>query len=80
MKKTLENLPPSSDKDFWGEGEVNLFEAKESATKSRHFPIVQRGPYFVCKGCDFEHTIPADPKKFTVKNGYLVGIDKIKNL
>ena len=74
----LQELPPSSDKEFWGDGEVNRFKLEEKTMPAdRHFPVVRRGPYFVCKGCNYEHTIPTDPKKYTVKDGYLVRLDKV---
>lgn len=80
--KELKDLPPSSNKKFWGEdARINLVD-KNSIPKMRvkeHFPIVRQGPYFVCKGCPYEHTIPLDPKKFEIKEGRLVRLDKTKN-
>ena len=76
--KKVPGLPPSSDKEFWSEAGVNLIDLKEVEKQIKiiklkdHYPVYQQGPYFICRGCPFKHTIPLDPNKFMVKEGKIV--------
>ncbi len=69
------NLPSSLDKEFWAKEAVTTLIDTEKLSKpnmTKHFPIVKKGPYFICRGCPFEHSIPLDPNKWDVKDGRLV--------
>jgi hypothetical protein len=73
--KVPENLPPSSDKDFWGDSEIGVIK-RHSFEMNNHYPVYIRGGVFVCKGCPFEHTLPLSTDKFTVKDGHVLPLDK----
>jgi len=74
--KEVEELPSSSDERFWPKRSTKVFPKPQPRRVKEHYPIVKRGPYFICTGCPNEHTISVDPKKFTVKDGRLVPLDK----
>jgi len=64
-------LPPSSDKEFWGENEIEVFDKPEVSDTRDHY-FVWRGPYAVCIKCDYEHTATIDPQKYDIKHGQFV--------
>jgi len=59
-KKISENLPPSSDKEFWEDAEIHTINLDKVPKKQmgKHNKLIMRGPYLVCLSCPFEHTIP----------------------
>lgn len=65
------SLPPSSDKEFWGENEVNVFDKPTPQPKKEH-TLVWKGPFAVCISCDYEHTVKADILKQDIVDGKLV--------
>lgn len=65
------SLPPSDDKEFWGENEIEVVDVPTPKVEETHY-LVWRGPFAVCTSCPYEHTIPVDPKKYDIKNGVLV--------
>jgi hypothetical protein len=54
--KPFNPLPPSSDKDFWGDAEIIQIE-KTMVTPPSHHTIVQMGAELVCISCPFQHTV-----------------------
>ena len=72
-KKIPENLPPSSDKEFWGDAETHSISLKKNPVMSKHKKLIMRGPYLVCLSCPFEHTIPG---YILDKKGKLVKVKK----
>lgn len=69
--KKPEHLPPSSDKEFWGEdAEVNTIDRNKLVTPdmSKHH-LEWQGPYAVCVSCPFRHAVPLDFKKYNLIDG-----------
>jgi hypothetical protein len=64
-------LPPSSDKEFWGENEIYVFDKPEALNTGDHY-FVWRGPHAVCVKCPYEHTVPIDFRKYDIKHGQFV--------
>lgn len=64
-------LPPSSDREFWGDDAtittVNIENTKVRAT-TEHF-LVWEGSHARCVTCDYPHTIPLDFRKYDLVNG-----------
>lgn len=65
------SLPPSSDKEFWGDNEINVFDVPEVKPEKDHY-LVWQGPYAVCTSCKYQHTVPIDFQKFDIVEGKLV--------
>lgn len=55
----MENLPGSSDKEFWL-GDINQTQVVKKKAEKTH-RLVKKGPYVVCVSCPYEHTVPLDP-------------------
>ena len=60
QKPELKELPPSTDKGFWGEdADINLIHKDQL---QRHTPncgsFRQQGPFVICGTCPNAHTIP----------------------
>ncbi len=67
-------LPPSSDKEFWGDDFHSVVRrvsdiAEETANikqiMSNH-RIQMQGQEFICSSCPHMHSIPLDPRKYTL--------------
>lgn len=69
------DLPPSSDKKFWGENaDVNLINKNDIPRITPNCGnFKQQGPFVICGTCPHSHTIPG----FTLNRyGKLVKLDK----
>ncbi len=75
-------LPPSHDQNFWidNEGteimnkdEINARASQMAASMQNH-QVKQIGREFICQSCPVIHTLPLDPDKFTVKDGFIVPV------
>lgn len=49
-------LPPSSEKNFWGDAAIELSPVEKPQPSSHKFDWV--GGYAVCTTCAYQHTIP----------------------
>lgn len=57
VKKPLSGLPPSSNKDFWGDAEISLIKEEDLITyqpKEGH-EWRQQGPFLICNSCPLQH-------------------------
>ena len=56
MNKTL---PPSNDKEFWGEdSEATLIKEPEAVYKAeKGHRWIQQGPSLICKSCVLKHSV-----------------------
>ena len=59
----MSDLPPTSDKEFWGDAVTTNVPIKRNEVNKRH-EIVWEGPYAVCVSCEYRHTMPLDPVKY----------------
>lgn len=77
--KKPEHLPPSSDKDFWGDdADMHQLTPEEIEAKRQqvilnmsHTSVRREGPYIICTGCPFEHTLPLNADLFDIVDGHL---------
>jgi hypothetical protein len=70
----MKPLPPSSDKEFWAESEINNFAISKPKPEEKHF-LVWSGGHAVCVSCPYPHTIPLDKRKFDLVKGCIVRRD-----
>ena len=69
------DLPPTSDKEFWGDGKTYQTQKfRESPSKEHYLDWV--GPHAVCFSCKYKHTVPLDPNKYDLKDGRIVKLGK----
>lgn len=66
-----DDLPESSDKNFWN-GENRKLSIQE--VPANHGDFINQGGSVVCTRCKDHHTISFDRARFAVKNGELVSI------
>ena len=60
-KPEVGELPPSSDKGFWGkDADITLIDKKalRALNKGPHGDFIQRGQDVICQACEAPHTIP----------------------
>ena len=80
-----DELPSSKDTDFWGKDAKIVHANKEDIEKQRqalfdmtgklHQPMIVGGE-FICSSCPYQHSLPIDPRKFTISvSGQIVPID-----
>ena len=67
------SLPPSSDKEFWGENETEVFDKPQVNTGEHYF--FWKGDIAICVKCPGQHTAIVDSKKFDIKDGQFVKRD-----
>lgn len=80
-----EELPGSSNKEFWGKDAHIVHARKEDIEKQRqdlfeqtgknHKPMIVGGE-FICVSCPYQHSLPISTKEFTMNmSGQIVAID-----
>jgi hypothetical protein len=68
--KVPKNLPPSKDKEFWGDGEIISGEKEVLKTESKH-SWIQRGNKAYCTSCSLKHGLFLAPNQ-EVREGKIV--------
>jgi len=70
--KQLEDLPASSDKEFWGEAEVNTNLTPQKMFDEAHYFIRVTGHEAYCQHCNWGFALDPGDK---VKDGHLYSKD-----
>lgn len=52
----MKPLPPSSDKDFWGDADVQRIEVPKITVPSEHQTVEHLG-VLICRSCSNRHTL-----------------------
>lgn len=69
------DFPPSSNKKFWdpdGTAESERYQ-RRPRERREHGGFKEIGGNILCTYCENQHTVSFDRKKFTLRNGEIVG-------
>lgn len=71
----ITDLPPTSDKEFWGDAFTYVTEkpAPKKLSLEDHYLKVLNGQV-VCTSCPAQHTVSVDLDKFRIEEGRIVSL------